>query len=228
MLSKVLKPYLKSITSARILDLGCGTGFNYLALHPLGKVWSVDINERALASCKKKEIPRLYKGDAQNLSRFSDCSFDAVVAIELLEHLEKDIDCIREVHRILRPGGIFLATVPAHPFLWSSDDDLAHHFRRYTKKQLTTLLSSPFRIRFLSYRYVFLSIPAMAVFLMQKLLRFSGGGHKNSLTFTPMFANGLLKYLMSIENALLAKGCFLPFGISLICISQKRLHHASR
>ena len=85
----------------------------------------------------------------------------------MLEHIEDDAAALRQVHRLLRPGGHLFLTVPAYPALFSEDDRLAGHFRRYTSNSLTRVLAgSGFQIRFASY--MFAPLPPL-VFLLRTI-----------------------------------------------------------
>ena len=76
--------------------------------------------------------------DDMTASKLLDESFDCVVAVEVLEHVERDRDFLRHVHRVLRPGGMFLMTTPngdSNPVPYNSD-----HKRHYTRASLQGLL----------------------------------------------------------------------------------------
>ena len=65
-----------------------------------------------------------------------DRSFDAVVAGEVIEHIEDDRGALSESVRVLRPGGVLALSVPAHPEWFGSSDRWAGHVRRYTRPRL--------------------------------------------------------------------------------------------
>lgn len=67
---------------------------------------------------------------------FRDGAFDAVFALELLEHVEEDERLLSEIVRVLRPGGTALVSVPLHMSLWSAIDDACAHVRRYEPEEL--------------------------------------------------------------------------------------------
>jgi len=79
--------------------------------------------------------------DDMTCSRLPDGSFDFVVAVEVLEHVEQDALFVKEVHRILRPGGAFLMTTPNGDSVKNTNPD---HKRHYTRSQLHLLLTSHF------------------------------------------------------------------------------------
>jgi len=67
---------------------------------------------------------------------FAPASLDAILALDVLEHLDDDSAGLREAARLLGPGGLLLVTVPALPSLWGPQDVINHHRRRYTRKTL--------------------------------------------------------------------------------------------
>ncbi|MFN8559703.1 MAG: methyltransferase domain-containing protein [Dehalococcoidia bacterium] len=67
---------------------------------------------------------------------FAERVFDAVLALDVIEHVEDDVALLREARRVLRPGGIVVLTVPALPWLWSDHDVVNHHYRRYVRSTL--------------------------------------------------------------------------------------------
>jgi SAM-dependent methyltransferase len=79
--------------------------------------------------------------DDMTHSSFGNERFDCIVAIEVLEHVEKDAEFVREVSRVLKPGGVFLMTTPNGEFVRNTNPD---HKRHYTKDYLAKLLSSSF------------------------------------------------------------------------------------
>ncbi len=79
--------------------------------------------------------------DDMTCSALPDNAFDCVVAVEVLEHVERDTDFVREVHRVMKSPGIFLMTTPNGDYVRNINPD---HKRHYTRAQLTELLSSVF------------------------------------------------------------------------------------
>lgn len=94
----------------------------------------------ALTRARRGNIEDLVYDDMTE-SRFADEEFDAVVAVEVLEHVERDDQFLDEVARVLKPGGVFLMSTPNGDFVRNTNPD---HKRHYHRDQLQTLLSDRF------------------------------------------------------------------------------------
>lgn len=121
---------------ARVLDVGAGAGTLARALAARGHtVTGLEASERFIAHARRLGGASYVLGDATALP-FADGAFDAVVAGEVLEHLEDDRSAVRELFRVLAPGGVALVSVPADPARWDASDDWAGHVRRYAPDEL--------------------------------------------------------------------------------------------
>lgn len=106
-----------------LLDLGCGPGVLLRALaasSPGVKAFGLDEGPERLLAARAAEPPAaLLRGDAQRLP-FGDRTFERVLAAEVLEHLPEDAAALREIRRVLAPGGLLAISVPHadYPFLW--------------------------------------------------------------------------------------------------------------
>ena len=120
---------------ARILDAGCGSGRNMIELRPprhghrRGAVatsasLAQDRNAGQVLTCSVLDMP------------FAEDSFDLAVSLDVIEHLDDDLAALRELRRVVAPGGALLVTVPAYQWLWSGHDEINHHHRRYTRRSL--------------------------------------------------------------------------------------------
>jgi 2-polyprenyl-3-methyl-5-hydroxy-6-metoxy-1,4-benzoquinol methylase len=113
----------------RILDIGCGDGLLFGELAKFGEVWGIETDEQMVAhSPWRSRIERCAFGPDYH----SDRKFDLIVMLDVLEHIACDVESLRVVHDLLRPGGVLLLTVPALPALWSHHDTVNCHYRRYT------------------------------------------------------------------------------------------------
>jgi SAM-dependent methyltransferase len=139
----VARQVRQRVADGTVLDAGCGAGGLSQRLSHLGyKVMAVD---RSSAACTlaSKSGPRgrrfqVSQGDLTRLMLASN-SVDVACYKEVLEHIDNDEAAVRECYRVLRPGGLCVVTVPAHPHLWSQLDKMAGHCRRYTRDGLMEL-----------------------------------------------------------------------------------------
>jgi SAM-dependent methyltransferase len=126
-----------------VLDVGSGTGSNLRMLRDLGfaNVVGLDNSEEAIRFCAEKGLAPVRYGDVCAMPFDSD-SFDLVLATDVIEHVDEDNLALREVARVLRPGGKAIITVPAFNLLWGLQDRVAHHRRRYRQRELRGLLEA--------------------------------------------------------------------------------------
>jgi len=114
---QVISRLLPKTGISRVMDVGCGNGGLSEILSNLGiNVTATDLGfdsiQRASSKIKKKNLKIPFvQGDIYRLP-FDDKSFDAVVASEIIEHLEKPYDAMIEITRVLRPGGYFIGSTP--------------------------------------------------------------------------------------------------------------------
>jgi 2-polyprenyl-3-methyl-5-hydroxy-6-metoxy-1,4-benzoquinol methylase len=113
----------------RILDIGCGDGLLFGELAKFGEVWGIETDEHLVAQSPwRSRIERRAFGPDYR----SDRQFDLIVMLDVLEHIQYDVESLWVVRNLLRPGGVLLLTVPALPALWSHHDTVNCHYRRYT------------------------------------------------------------------------------------------------
>lgn len=118
----------------KILDLGCGTGYYLFLLSSLPvrlNLIGLDNDDRAVNEAKNflsKKI-KFIISDCHKLP-FKDGTFDKVVASEVLEHLDDDLNALKEIRRILKPNGILVISTPSirYPFLWDPISWLLQYF----------------------------------------------------------------------------------------------------
>jgi SAM-dependent methyltransferase len=103
---------------AKVLDFGCGDGSHVgTYLHTTGRLYTgLDVSEAAVEACQAKGLEAICCMPDASLP-FDDSSLDAVVSFEVLEHLFSPADAVAEIHRVLRPGGYFIGSVPNAAFL---------------------------------------------------------------------------------------------------------------
>lgn len=145
------------------LDVGSGNGDFVKKILSLGfKGESVDYSPKAVNYMRqqvgKNSNIKIRLG---NIFTFkSQKKFDAIFAFETLEHIKDDYLCMKKIFQLLKPGGVFIMSVPAHMSLWDKVDELKGHFRRYEKNNLKAQIEkSGFSIqKFWCYGFPFLNL----------------------------------------------------------------------
>ena len=200
----------------RILDVGCGTGANLLMLSQYGDAEGVDISEDALAFCRERGLDKVRLGAGEQLP-YDDGTFDLVTAFDVVEHMDDDLAGLREMRRVLRPGGRVLLFVPTFMFLWGLQDDVSNHRRRYRLPQLRRVLEQAgFEIERTTYANITFFLP---ILVMRQLMRLTGvkAESENDINVTAL--NGVLGSVLGAESWLL-KFTNLPFGVSGLCVAR--------
>jgi len=218
---KLLEYLLTSInisTKELAIDIGCGAGSNLNVLSSKGiHTIGLDHSLYALTLVRRRlELP-LINGDLNKLPLRSN-SIGLIVAMDILEHLDNDVDGISEFYRVLKKGGNLILTVPAFKFLWGIQDVVTGHKRRYSKKDiLTKLVQGGFEILRFSYFNFFLFFPILIARRMIHFLKFKIES-ENRINF--LLVNYFLKTIFSLEPYLLRHISF-PFGVSILCVARK-------
>jgi SAM-dependent methyltransferase len=206
-------------SSASIVDVGCGTGGNLPMLETHGEVVGVEYSPTGAEFARTRTSCPIVEGSATATS-LDGGAYDLATMFDVLEHLEDDVAGLREVHRILKPGGTFLFTVPAFMMLWSAHDVALHHHRRYRRPKLRKgLEETGFEVDWISYYNTSLFPPVATVRLARKLV---GGGDASAdgVDVPPKPINAMLEGLFAVERHIVGR-INLPFGVSLIGVAHK-------
>jgi 2-polyprenyl-3-methyl-5-hydroxy-6-metoxy-1,4-benzoquinol methylase len=150
-----IRPYL----GTTVLEVGAGIGSNTQFLMSQGstvKHW-VCLEPDAKLSCQiydnldAGQLP-LVEVSTEYLSDFkSDLKFDSILYIDVIEHIEKDVEELRLATSFLKAGGYLIILVPAHQFLFSDFDKAIGHYRRYNKSMLQHAVGSDLQLERLVY-----------------------------------------------------------------------------
>ena len=194
----------------RLLEIGCGAGANLRELSSrLEVAVGIDLEMRALSYCRDLTP---VQGDALSPLPFVDASFDAVLMIDILEHLADPVALIEEVARVVRRGGAAVVMVPAGPGLWSYWDEMHGHCRRYTKTALTSVFGEGWRMQAVEYSFSWM-YPVVWVF-RRFMQRWRRRPMYSDFIEVPRTVNDLLIAAGRIEGGL-QKYLPAPFGTSL-------------
>lgn len=220
-IDRLLDRWIHLPDGARLLDLGPGYGVHTAALSNRGTLVALDLDTESLLACRARGAHHLVTADATAPPFIAD-SFDLVTALDVLEHLDDYVSALRECHRVLKPGGHLLLTVPALRLLWGRQDIVAEHRRRYTKNQLATIVETAgFEVRRLSYFNFFLFAPVLLVRLLMRPFSSRTAVRSDFDVPAPLGLNHVLTRVFAAEGRILQR-FNLPIGVSLICLARPR------
>ena len=209
----------------RVLEVGCGTGNTLRVLERVcagGTVTGSDAFDEGLRVARQRVRCELVHADIRDLPMPGP--FAIIAAFDVLEHIQDDREALRELHQRLAPGGRLVLTVPADMALWSYADEAAHHFRRYSSRELrhaleTTGLDVEYLTPFMSLVY-----PLMRVSRGLRRRRSTGADTFHltlqDLRIVPVW-NDMLRRALSCERPLLRRRMTLPLGTSLLAVARR-------
>ena len=132
-----------------VLEIGSGIGnLSGLLRERADELVVTDVEDHYVEALSQRFAgdPRvsaaLYNLDEEPPAEVSRLRYDAIVAVNVLEHVADDVRAVRRLVELLKPGGHLLIYVPAMPFLFGSLDEALGHYRRYTRASLRRLLTS--------------------------------------------------------------------------------------
>lgn len=210
----LLSNIYNNITYNKVLEVGCGSGDNSKSFVSQS-YYGIDISQDLIRSGDRSK--NLMIG-AANILPFVDKSFDIVVLLDILEHLDTESSALKEVHRVLKDDGSILILVPAFQFLWNSHDVLNEHKRRYTKPMLANILTDSFVIAKFTYWNFFLFFPIAISKILNK-----NNNNQTGIREFPKIINSILLLLLKIENKFICSDISLPIGITLLCMCKKKV-----
>ncbi len=210
---KKIEPFL----GKKILELGSGIGaISKYLVKKNRKVTLTDINKKYTTYLKRRFVGNPHVEvkniDILNIDTvFSEGEFDTIIGINILEHIEHDIESIKKLKKVLIKEGNLILLVPAHKSLFGKLDSKLGHFRRYSRDELKTKLKNEGfyieRIEFMNF------LGAVGWFINFKLLR----RERMSKLVIQIF-DGTIPVIAFIERFLK-----FPFGLYLLCIAKNKL-----
>ncbi len=202
---------------AEILDAGCGSGRNMIDLARHGTVTGVELSATSVSLARERCTGEVIEGSVLEMP-FDAGRFDLAASLDVIEHLEDDLAALRELRRVVKPGGTLLVTVPAYQWLWSGHDVVNHHYRRYTRRTLQRVgEQAGWRQARTTY---FNSLLLPAAILLRVLDRFNRKTTESSLDLwvPPAPLNWLLERPLALEAAMIGRGGRIPAGLSLLAV----------
>jgi SAM-dependent methyltransferase len=208
-----------------LLDIGGGNGYVSKGIMETGvcEVALLEPGMNGILNAKKRGVENLINSTLQD-AKIKTNSLPAAGLFDVLEHIKDDNKFLNELNELLSTGGYLFITVPTYSLLWSKDDEVAGHFRRYTLGDLKKRLEqSNFEICFASYFFMFLIFP---IFFLKSLpdMFFKNKSHNDSVNnnHAPSIGRSFIDLILIFELFLLKKNIHLPFGSSCIVIAKKK------
>ena len=221
----LLAPSLRSDgarpSDRRLLDAGCGSGGNLVHLgrmESLRRAEGVDIAREAVTACRARGLP-VVQGSLLALP-FPDRTFDVVTSFDVIYHawVPDDEAAVREMCRVLRPGGLILIRVPALKILWGAHDEAVDSRHRYTRTELVRLLEGQgLEVVRSTYTNFFLFPLLLAHRGLDRLLGRTG----SDVGFLPAPLEWSFKRALLAEAALVGRGLSLPLGASVLALARR-------
>lgn len=200
-----------------VVEGGCGTGGNLAMLTQFGTLQAFELEKVAREAAEKRGLCEVRFGALPDAYPFETCC-DVLALMDVLEHIEADEASLKVLYKKLNQGGKLLLTVPAYAFLWSAHDEVNHHKRRYTRKNLIQKVErAGFNVNYASYYNTFLFPIVLFVRLMHKLTK---RPESSDLVLPSPFVNQALTRIFATERFFLPYLRF-PFGVSIVLIAEK-------
>jgi SAM-dependent methyltransferase len=217
---RILETLLVTLNKeSKILDVGGGNG--YLTKFLQDKGADVTLLEPSPIGCANAKLRGVLKVQCGTLDEIPDESIEIAICCDVLEHIEQDFEFLALLFRKLKPSSRLVLMVPSHKFLWSYEDELAGHFRRYSQLELEKLLKSAgFHIKFSTFFFSFLVLPIyfFRVLLARKHKRTSKAEFK--IKNREHVNTGIIKYILgmisNLEIQLIKRKKSIHFGSSLL------------
>jgi SAM-dependent methyltransferase len=204
------------------LEVGCGNGIVSSALKD-SRHWerlvASDLHPTGLAHARAR-MPRDVEFAQMNaLAIPAVAAFDLIGAFDIVEHVADDEGVLRAIHRALRPGGGTIISVPQHPWLWSSADDVAHHQRRYRRGELETKLRRTGFELLSSFSYTAILLPLMVMSRIKTRIKPSERDLGREVALNPT-VNAALLAILRAEVRLTLAGARWPAGGSRVVVAR--------
>lgn len=210
-----------------IFDIGGGNGFMARGLEEAG--WQSVLVEPGPVGARHGWARGLRPVVCATVADagFRPGSLEAAGLFDVLEHQRDEADFLASLRECLAPGGWLYLTVPALPALWSIDDEVAGHHRRYSRRSVSKALTSAgFRVEVATYIFAALPLPLLLFRTLPSALGLrtsadiEAAGKEHEVSARP--AGRILDYLLRTELRRVKLGRAIPIGTSCLVVATCR------
>jgi SAM-dependent methyltransferase len=206
-----------------VLDAGCGTGYNLRHYETRGhQVFGFDVATEAVRWVKERGCSRVVQASVTEIP-FESETFDLTFSFDVLVQIpvEMSEEGMREMYRVLKPGGFLFVRTAAYQWLHSSHDEDMHTIHRFSVAELQEkLIRTGFKIQYATYANTMLFPIAV---IRRFLKRFGIGSGTDVKPLSPALAwiDPIFRRILAGESSITARRRAFPFGLSAICYVQK-------
>lgn len=204
--------------NSKVLDIGCGSGLMLNALEDVGQTFGMDMSDDAINFSREIFKGKVEKGFLPDQIPYKENFFDLITALDVIEHVDRDVDSLIAIRSRLVADGKAIISVPAYTFLWSAFDEMNQHKRRYTLSELNSKLTQAgFVVEKISYFNTLLFPVVLVVRMLNNILKRDG---MSDIDMPNKSLNSVLEKIFGLEKYLL-KFFNLPFGVSILAVVRK-------
>lgn len=200
-----------------ILDIGCGTGAIMKELSKSYNMVGIDMSPLAVEYSKKRGLTNVFEMSAQEFPK-EKFNVKAVLLLDVIEHIDDDVDVLKTARDIVGRDGRVIITVPAYQWMWSAHDVANHHKRRYNSTTLRASLAAaglqPIKMTY----YNTLLFPLAA---LKKLIDRNKDvkGASDAVDQPSALVNSIFKTIFASEKSIVPS-INLPYGVSLLTVAK--------
>ncbi|QZP17809.1 class I SAM-dependent methyltransferase [Methylophilales bacterium] len=207
-----------------IVDIGSGIGTTSIFLSSKGyNTESIEPSYKSCSISKKRGAQKVVNANITNSNIKIKADIN-VLLLDVLEHIEDDNIFLKNINKKCSNSTFFI-TVPAYNFLWSSEDEHALHYRRYSLIEIKQKLKDAgFKIQFSSYFFSYLTIPILLFRTIPYRLKFKTQAATNKINHhvPSNFFTTILKFLQKQELKLMSNNKKILFGSSVLIIATNK------
>lgn len=208
-----------------IFDVGGGNGYVARGLEDAGfETVLIEPGRAGAANARRRGLKHVVCGTVE-AAGFRPGVAGGIGLFDVLEHIERDVEFLTTLRPLIAPGGRIYITVPAYQMLWSIDDDLAGHFRRYTAKSLARALTrAGFETEHAGYMFWFLPPPILLLRSIPSRLGLRRSVPQEVTQQEHAGGGGIVRRLvdrvLDWEFGRVRRGRRMPFGGSVIAVGR--------